>query len=181
MKKIIRVFFFIIFLSVGNIYSQDSLLLHIVKFRVANRDLSNALVDLSKVSKVNIVFNIVDVPEKKVSLYAPGYTLKDIIEFLLKETKLKYAVVNKQIVVYVPRKEKVSDQILYGYITDKGTGEKLVYASVYLPNTKSGTVSNDYGFYSMKISKIDIFWTADRSGPRMTLPPFLPPPLAWPP
>ncbi len=155
MKKIIGVFFFIIFLSVGNIYSQDSLLLHTVKFRVANRDLSNALVDLSKVSKVNIVFNIVDVPEKKVSLYAPGYTLKDIIEFLLKGTRLKYAVVNKQIVVYVPRKKKVTGQTLYGYITDKKTGEKLVYATVYLPNSKSGTVSNDYGFYSIKISNID--------------------------
>ncbi len=155
MKKIIGAVFFIIILSLGNMYSQDSLLMHKVKFRIANRDLSNALVDLSKVSKINIVFNIIDVPEKRVNLYAPGYTLKEIIEYLLKGTDLKYTVVNKQVVVYVPKKEKDIEYILNGYTTDEQSGEKLVYTTVYLPVTNTGTVSNDYGFYSLNISKTD--------------------------
>ena len=155
MRKIIGVFIFIILSFVDTVGAQDSLLLHKVKFRIVNRDLSNALVDLSKATKVNIAFNIIDVPEKKISLYAPGYTLKEVLDFLIKGTKLKYAVLNNQIVVYLPKKETAKDYILYGYITDKKSGEKLVYASVYLPVSKTGTVSNDYGFYSLKLNKND--------------------------
>ena len=35
-----------------------------------------------------------------------------------------------------------------GYITDAQTGEKLIGATVFLPDTKQGVVTNNYGFYS---------------------------------
>lgn len=40
-----------------------------------------------------------------------------------------------------------------GYITDDKSGETLISASVYDSNTKKGTVSNTYGFYSLTIPK----------------------------
>ncbi len=155
MKKIIGVFIFIILSCFGTIDAQDSLLLHKVKFRIVNRDLSNALVDLSKATKINIAFNIIDIPEKKISLYAPNYSLKEVLDFLIKGTKLKYTVLNDQVVVFLPKNESDKENIIYGYITDKKSGEKLVYASVYLPVSRTGTVSNDYGFYSLKLNNND--------------------------
>lgn len=38
-----------------------------------------------------------------------------------------------------------------GYITDSGSSETLISASVYENNSQRGTVSNSYGFYSLTL------------------------------
>lgn len=38
-----------------------------------------------------------------------------------------------------------------GYITEKKSGERLIGATVYIPEKKAGTVTNTYGFYSITI------------------------------
>ena len=40
-----------------------------------------------------------------------------------------------------------------GYVTDATTGENLLNASVYNPKTYKGTVCNNFGFYSLSLSK----------------------------
>ena len=40
-----------------------------------------------------------------------------------------------------------------GYISEGSTGEKLIGANIYEVNTLSGTVSNNYGFYSLTLPK----------------------------
>ena len=42
--------------------------------------------------------------------------------------------------------------ILSGYIKDADNGETLIGANVYIPSLSTGTVSNEYGFYSMNIA-----------------------------
>ena len=42
-------------------------------------------------------------------------------------------------------------RILSGYIKDADNGETLIGANVYVPSLNAGTVSNEYGFYSMTI------------------------------
>ena len=41
---------------------------------------------------------------------------------------------------------------LSGYITDKKTGEALIFATVFIKNTNKAFNSNEYGFYSIDIS-----------------------------
>lgn len=38
-----------------------------------------------------------------------------------------------------------------GYVSDAGSGEKLINANIYEPESLSGTVSNTYGFYSLTL------------------------------
>ena len=38
-----------------------------------------------------------------------------------------------------------------GYIEEEETGEKLIGATVYDEKSKKGTISNDYGFFSLTI------------------------------
>jgi len=40
-----------------------------------------------------------------------------------------------------------------GYIEDEESGEKLIYANIYLDSTHTGTASNSYGFYSLTLEK----------------------------
>lgn len=42
---------------------------------------------------------------------------------------------------------------LSGYVKDASNGEKLLGASVYLVELKNGGVTNEYGFYSVKVAK----------------------------
>lgn len=42
-----------------------------------------------------------------------------------------------------------------GYISDSETSEKLIGANIFDINSKRGTVSNNYGFYSLSIPKTD--------------------------
>ena len=42
---------------------------------------------------------------------------------------------------------------LSGYIKDASNGEELIGASVYLVELKTGAVTNEYGFYSVKVDK----------------------------
>lgn len=38
-----------------------------------------------------------------------------------------------------------------GYVTESGSGENLLGVSIYVPELKLGTVSNDYGFFSLTL------------------------------
>lgn len=42
---------------------------------------------------------------------------------------------------------------LNGYIKDADNGEELIGVTVYIPQLKAGTVTNDYGFYALTIPK----------------------------
>ncbi len=44
---------------------------------------------------------------------------------------------------------------IFGYISDRETGERLIGATIYDSNTNIGSTSNSYGFYSIKMPKND--------------------------
>ncbi|MCQ2974800.1 MAG: TonB-dependent receptor [Bacteroidales bacterium] len=43
------------------------------------------------------------------------------------------------------------DYVVYGYIYDSETGECLISANIYNPQTLKGTISNEFGYYSFKV------------------------------
>jgi hypothetical protein len=43
-----------------------------------------------------------------------------------------------------------------GYVKEKGSGELLIGVNIYLKGTQTGTVSNNYGFYSLSLPEQDI-------------------------
>ncbi len=51
-----------------------------------------------------------------------------------------------------------------GYITDAASGEKLINASVYNAYTYEGTITNEYGFYSLTIPSDSILLTVSYVG-----------------
>ncbi|MEP5912989.1 MAG: hypothetical protein ABJ277_05925, partial [Flavobacteriaceae bacterium] len=44
-----------------------------------------------------------------------------------------------------------SKYTISGYITENGSGENLLGVSIYVPELKLGTTSNDYGFFSLTL------------------------------
>lgn len=46
---------------------------------------------------------------------------------------------------------QTSEYTISGYITETGSGENLLGVSIYVPELKVGTVTNDYGFFSLTL------------------------------
>lgn len=55
-----------------------------------------------------------------------------------------------------------------GYIEDAATGEKLIGANVFDPNSNSGTTSNTFGFYSLTLPKDSVYLAVSYIGYQTT-------------
>ncbi|MCF8299223.1 MAG: TonB-dependent receptor, partial [Saprospiraceae bacterium] len=53
--------------------------------------------------------------------------------------------------IVIPALISQNKHTLSGYIKEKGSGELLIGVNIYLPDLKTGTVSNNYGFYSITV------------------------------
>lgn len=93
--------------------------------------------------------DLVSLPQK-ITIEATNQSLKYVLNQILKETNIEYRVFGNQIVFQIkpapPRKYTIS-----GYIREDGSGELLTGVNIYLPQQKTGTVSNMYGFYSLTL------------------------------
>ena len=79
----------------------------------------------------------------------------------MKPLELQYVVVENQIIIKpIPKKIDASHPVvkdeskshtIKGYIKDKKSGESIVGAVVYTSDTKYGTASNGYGFFSLTL------------------------------
>ena len=43
------------------------------------------------------------------------------------------------------------DKFISGYVSDSLTGERLIGVNIYIPNSEIGTITNEFGFFSLKI------------------------------
>lgn len=66
--------------------------------------------------------------------------------------------------IIISFKFNYSQVTISGTIFDKTTGEYLISANIYNSETLDGTVSNVYGFYSLKVEKGKVKITASYVG-----------------
>lgn len=43
---------------------------------------------------------------------------------------------------------------VHGLVTDASSGERLIGATIFIPNTNLYTISNSYGFYSLEVPRV---------------------------
>lgn len=85
--------------------------------------------------------------QPNVSITATAMPLKDLLAALFHQTTLSYKLIGDQVVLQAPTLSRIT---LHGYIRDARTGEVLIGASIYSDTT--GTLSNNYGFYSLTMN-----------------------------
>ena len=86
-----------------------------------------------------------------VSLSANDMRLEDALRLLLDGSGLGFEVQGGLVVILVEESEE--EFVLHGYVRDADTGEPLAGAYVYDAELKRLTVSNAYGFYSLRLPK----------------------------
>lgn len=74
--------------------------------------------------------------------------LTTILDEALDGTGISYRITQSHILLFVP---KAKTYTVYGYVTDKESKESLIGANVYIPLQRSGTSTNEYGYFSLTL------------------------------
>ena len=156
MKKL--VLFIALTLALVPVLAQD-LLDRAVSVDIDNLTLEEALFYLMDKEGVHLSFSNDLIPDKRVTLQRKNIPLSEVLYLLLKEVSIDFRVVGRQVVLYrrdlvlPPAKKKFT---ISGFIRDEQTRELLIGASIYDRNSGKGTVTNEYGFYSLSLTEGEV-------------------------
>ncbi|WP_187264543.1 TonB-dependent receptor [Pontibacter beigongshangensis] len=94
--------------------------------------------------------------QRQVTLQHKSQTVEAHLQELFAGQQVAYLLRENKIILYVPAKSQTNNPVpqkvtVSGYVTDKATGETLIGATVQAPASRSGVVSNQYGFYSLTL------------------------------
>ena len=75
------------------------------------------------------------------------------LTILFSDCEFDYIIRQNRIILKPREKETVRSYTVSGFISDARSGERLPSANIYNPDTYMGTVSNNYGFFSLTLSE----------------------------
>lgn len=133
-------------------FSQSSLLERTITISFSQERLDIALTRISQQGGFTFSYNpsIVDI-SRLVTFNFAGNTVREVLEFIF-EGAVQYKVRGNYIIL--TRAYKPPDEQVYsGYVVDEATGKRLQNVSVYDPLTMSSAVTDEYGFFQIRIDK----------------------------
>ncbi len=148
MRTIIAVILFL-----GTCYlqvvGQGVLQKEIDQFSVQDISLEEALYQLMELAQVSISFHNADIPQKNIHVKLQHTTVGQVLQRLLHDTPLEIQLLGNQIIL--TKRPRVQWYTISGYVEDRQSGEHLTGAYVYDPKRQIGTISNEYGFFSLHL------------------------------
>ncbi|WP_299260220.1 TonB-dependent receptor [uncultured Aquimarina sp.] len=76
----------------------------------------------------------------------------ETLELLFKDVTISYKIKKNHIILSKAKRQR-NDFTISGIVTDTTTGETLLGASIIIKNSNNGVFTNEYGFYSITLSK----------------------------
>lgn len=124
-----------------------------VTLDVKDEPLYKILSEIEKQTSFRFAYNTdLILQQKNITFSASNLKIPDLLDAIFEGTSITYNITGNQIVL----QKTVSVQItISGYTRDKKSGESLIGTSIYLPDTKRGMLSNNYGFYSLTVPGTD--------------------------
>ncbi|MEM6963708.1 MAG: TonB-dependent receptor [Bacteroidota bacterium] len=127
-----------------------------VDFEVNDVLLSEALIQLGRVVGTPISFSNNILPTgRRVTISVAQKKLSTILTQLLRDSDVRFRAVGSQIILYY-EKRKQHIFTISGFVEDQESGEKLINATVRVEDTNVGTVTNEYGFFSISLPEGNI-------------------------
>ncbi|MEE9372772.1 MAG: TonB-dependent receptor [Saprospiraceae bacterium] len=126
----------------------------IVAINIPEATLTSAIDALSEHTGVNITYSPQDIPSDIiVTIVANHNQLGLVLEDILSSTDLNYQIIGSQLVIFKDSIAVSDEKVrISGYVLDKKSGEKIVYANVYTDDYKTGTFTNEYGYFALDVT-----------------------------
>lgn len=126
-----------------------------ISIAIENKSLDFFLKELSKKADIHFSYSAkLKGLDSKITYKAIDKKVDEILYEVLKPLGIDYQYVEKQIVLFrtqnIP-KEKEKKVTINGSVKDKQNGENIIGANIYTSDFRSGTTTNEYGFYSLTL------------------------------
>lgn len=143
-------FFFILVWTSLPIVAQQTLP-QTIDFECLNCLPAEALVKLSRQTGINIVFSDRFFEScERMDVQVKNSSFPALIELISTCAKVSFKIIDNQIVFF----RKTTKFTLSGYVQDAETGERLLGASIKSVTEKGmGAISNEFGFFSLKLEE----------------------------
>ena len=151
---IVLMAFFSLWIFLPVIYCQPGgdLLNRTIHLVTTEASIGEILTDLTDNQKIYFSFDPGLIPlDRKPAFIEQDQSLGVLLSQLFKGIDIKYTVVEDMIVLSRPNRYTIS-----GFVEDAETGERLIGANIIVSNTGKGTISNNYGFFSLTLSEGDL-------------------------
>lgn len=147
MKKIVLL---LCFLQLTVFAVGQDFLNRLIDFEVVDLPVDQALDQLAQQAAIDIAYskNFFKT-SNRVTLRVKQKTIEEVLYSLLENTGIKFETLGENRVLLF--KEKIDFVTISGYIEDAETGERLVGSLVFIDGGTSGTVANEYGFFSLDV------------------------------
>ena len=124
-----------------------------VDFQVTNSSVADALRQLSAATQIDIAFSDQFFAETApLNLQFQQSPIREILLKILEGTTIDFKLIDAQLVLFrATRPPPAKRHTISGYIEDASTGEALIGATVYSQAHQKGTLSNEYGFFSLTL------------------------------
>lgn len=144
---------FLVFLFfVSNSHAQTSILESNISLQVRGESISEVLKKIGQEGNFTFSYNpSVLEANDLISFSANHKTVREIL-YIIFQNKVKYKEKGKYLILQKNEAEEESKEFFVsGYVFDESTGKKIAQVSVYEPLTFASAVSNQYGYYQMKL------------------------------
>lgn len=155
-------------------YSQDRLSKTPISISLKNKSLKEVFKIIERQTDIGFVYSNYPELEKNISGEFVHISLASFLEKCFEGTDLSYKEIGGKITIYRKSKAKRKSSslkkrldkgfTLSGYVYDKSSGEVLIGCSVYDKDGKIGTLTNEYGFYSLSLAQGNIRLAASYFG-----------------
>ncbi len=126
-----------------------------INIHLENATLEETLIEIASKSDIEFAYNQKLIKNTgKLNPDFKNVTVKEILDSLFQDLEIGYVQRGQQIILKKkPKKQnnQVTTYTLSGTLTEKATGEFLIGVNIYFPSLNTGTVTNEYGYYSMSL------------------------------
>lgn len=152
-----------LFLILGSLSAQ-TILNKTITLQKTEYTLDEVISELKK--EHGITFSYGSLPQKeKVQFDSNTQTVREILDEALSQTNFEYQAVKGKILIIKKSSQKDGGRAtISGFITDGETGEALIGTTIYDQISGSGTIANNYGFFSLTLPKDSVSITISYLG-----------------
>ena len=147
---------FCLLLNFALAYGQNDLLNHKVTLHVKNATLDSVLEMITQQTGVNFSYSNQSIQsERTISIIAEDKPLTEVLNEISEKLHLQFKEVKDQVVIKAAKEKPAEEEkfTISGHVRDAETGESLPGATIWDPTSQSGTISNNYGFYSLTLPR----------------------------
>jgi len=146
--------FIIVLFTYNNVSAQESLLQKSININCNDCTLEEILIRVTKQTKIKFAYSESQINVKQKVNNSKIKNVSELLENLRKNYKIDSKLIGKNISLFPSQKgnQRTKSITISGYMEDAATGERLIGANIYSPETYQGTTTNSYGFFSIPVS-----------------------------